>query len=108
VDLKTPDPAWPEMKSAIDEAVRSARKGSPIHSEIAWKIFRDPSVNRNTLDRIAPNNPVILETLTGHALIVNSAALGRAGIREDQPDPMGGRYERSPDGRLTGVIREYA
>ena len=108
LDLKTPDPAWPEMKSAIEDAVRSAREGSPIHSEIAWKIFRDLSVNRDTLDRIAPKNPVVLETFTGHALIVNSAALARAGIREDQPDPMGGRYERSPDGRLTGVIREYA
>ena len=108
LDLKTPDPAWPEMKTAIEEAVRSAPKGSPIHSEIGWKIFRNLSVNRDTLDRIAPNNPVVLETFTGHALIVNSAALARAGIREDQPDPMGGRYERSTDGRLTGVIREYA
>ncbi len=108
LDLKTPDPAWPEMKSAIEEAVRSAPKGSPLHSEIGWKIFRNLSVNRDTLDRIAPKNPVVLETFTGHALIVNSAALTRAGIREDQPDPMGGRYERSPDGRLTGVIREYA
>lgn len=39
---------------------------------------------------------------------MNSAALTQAGIREGQPDPMGGRFERSPDGRLTGVIREYA
>ncbi len=108
LDLKTPDPAWPEMKSAIEDAVRSAPKSSPIHSEIGWKIFRNLSVNRDTLDRIAPKNPVVLETFTGHALIVNSAALARAGIREDQPDPMGGRYERSPDGKLTGVIREYA
>jgi predicted amidohydrolase YtcJ len=39
---------------------------------------------------------------------MNSAALARAGIRENQPNPDGGRYERSADGRLTGVIREYA
>ena len=39
---------------------------------------------------------------------MNSAALAQAGIREDQPDPLGGRFERSPDGKLTGVIREYA
>ena len=108
LDLESPDPSWPEMKSAIASAVRSAPKGSPIHATIAWKSFRDLAVNRDTLDRVAPDNPVVLETLTGHALIVNSAALKRAGIRENQPDPMGGRYERSPDGRLTGVIREYA
>ena len=57
---------------------------------------------------MAPNDPVFLGTLTGHAYILNSAALAKVGIREDQRDPMGGRYERSADGRLTGVVREYA
>ncbi len=108
LELNTPDPAWPEMKAAIAAAVLKAQKGTFIHGEMAWKIFRDPAVNRDTLDQAAPNNPVILETLTNHAWILNSAALARAGIRESQPDPVGGRYERSPDGRLTGVIREYA
>lgn len=108
LELKSPDPAWPEMKAAIVAAVLKAPKGTFIYGEMAWKIFRDPSVDRDTLDHVAPNNPVILETLTNHAWIMNSAALARAGIRENQPDPDGGRYERSPDGRLTGVIREYA
>ena len=39
---------------------------------------------------------------------MNSAALAQAGIREGQPDPMGGRFERSSEGRFTGVICEYA
>ena len=108
LELKSPDPAWPEMKAAIAAAVLKAPKGTFIYGEMAWKIFRDPAVNRDTLDQLAPNNPVILETLTNHAWIMNSAALTRAGIRENQPDPVGGRYEKSPDGRLTGVIREYA
>ena len=108
LELTSPDPAWPEMKAALAAAVLKAPKGTFIFGEMAWKIFRDPSVNRDTLDQIAPNNPVILETLTNHAWIMNSAALARTGIREDQPDPDGGRYERSPGGRLSGVIREYA
>lgn len=108
LELKSPDPAWPEMKAAIAAAALKTPKGTFIYGEMAWKIFRDLAVNRDTLDQVAPNNPVILETLTNHAWIMNSAALARAGIREDQPDPDGGRYERSPGGRLTGVIREYA
>jgi hypothetical protein len=108
LELKSPDPAWPEMKAAIAAAVSKAPKGTFIYGEIAWKIFRNLAVNRDTLDQIAPNNPVMLATLTNHALILNSSAMARAGIREEQPDPAGGRYERSPDGRLTGVIREYA
>ena len=39
---------------------------------------------------------------------MNSAALAAAAIRDDQRDPVGGRYERSADGKLTGAVREYA
>jgi predicted amidohydrolase YtcJ len=108
LELKSPDPVWPEMKDTIAAAVLKAPKGTFIYGQIALKIFRDLAVNRDTLDQVAPNNPVILYTFTSHAWIVNSAALARIGIPENQPDPLGGRYERSPDGRLTGVIREYA
>ncbi len=108
LELKSPDPEWPEMKAAIAAAVLKAPKGTLIQGEIAGKIFHDLSVNRDTLDQVAPNNAVILETFTGHAWIANSAALTQFGIREDQPDPLGGRFEHSADGRLTGVIREYA
>ncbi|MGA8670115.1 MAG: amidohydrolase family protein [Terracidiphilus sp.] len=108
LELASPDPAWPEMKAAIAAAVLKAPKGAFINGAMAWKIFRDLAVDRDTLDQVAPNNPVILQTLTNHAWIMNSAALAQAGIREDQPDPLGGRFERSPGGRLTGVLREYA
>jgi predicted amidohydrolase YtcJ len=106
LELTSPDPDWPEVKAAIAAAVLKVPKGTLIQGEIALKIFRDLAVNRDTLDQVAPNNPVVLETL--HAWIVNSAALKRFGIQEGQPDPLGGRFERSLDGRLTGVIREYA
>jgi predicted amidohydrolase YtcJ len=108
LELKSPDPDWPEMKTAIAAAVLKAPKGTFIYGDMGQKIFRDLAVNRDTLDQAAPNNPVILETFTSHAWIVNSTALAQFGIREDQPDPLGGRFERSPDGRLSGVIREYA
>ena len=108
LELANPDPTWAEMKPAIAAAVLKAPKGTFINGTIGWNIFRDLTVNRNALDQLAPNNPVILQTFTNHAWIVNSAALAKAGIRVDQPDPLGGRFERSPDGKLTGVIREYA
>jgi predicted amidohydrolase YtcJ len=108
LQFKDPDPDWPEIKAAIAATLVKAPKGTLIQGEIAWKVFHDLAVNRDTLDQVAPNNPVILETFPGHAWIVNSSAMAQFGIREEQPNPVGGRYERSPDGRLTGVIREYA
>jgi len=95
------------MKAAITAAALKEPKGTFINGTIAWKIFRDLAVDRNALDQLAPDNPVILQTMTNHAWIMNSAALARAGIREDQSDPLGGRFERSSDGKLTGVISEY-
>ncbi|MFZ1998925.1 MAG: amidohydrolase [Candidatus Sulfotelmatobacter sp.] len=108
LEFTSPDPVWPEVKSAIAAAVTKASKGTIIYGDIGGGIFHDIEVNRDSLDTVAPDLPVILETFTGHAWILNSAALAKAGIREDQPDLVGGRYERSPDGRLTGVLREYA
>jgi predicted amidohydrolase YtcJ len=104
--LGTEDPAWAQLKQAI--AAAKAPKGTFIYADIGFKVFHDTSVDREALDHAAPDNPVILTTLTGHAAVMNSIALARVGIGEDQQDPMGGRFERAADGKLTGVVREYA
>ena len=51
---------------------------------------------------------MLIITLTGHAAFLNSAALTYFNIAENQPDPLGGKFERGSDGKLTGVVREYA
>ena len=104
LELPGLDPSWSELKAAIAKAP----KGTPIFADVGFNVFFDTTVNRDSLDQIAPGQPVMLSTLTGHAAILNSAALTVLGIRENQPDPLGGRFERSREGRLTGVLREYA
>ena len=104
LQLPGPDPSWSELKAAIVKAP----KGVGLMADIGLNVFYDTEVNRDSLDQIAPDQPVMLSTLTSHAAILNSAALRVLGVREDQPDPLGGRYERSQEGRLTGVLREYA
>jgi hypothetical protein len=108
LDLGTEDSAWADLKPAIAAAAAKAPKGTFIFADIGFKVFHDVSVARDALDRVAPDHSVILTTLTGHAALLNSAALAKAGIGEDQKDPVGGRYERAADGKLTGVLREYA
>jgi predicted amidohydrolase YtcJ len=110
VDLQFTDrnPKRPEVMQAIGTAVLKYPAGTFLSGTISTAIFRDSTVNRASLDLAAPNHPVILTTITGHAAILNSAALSRLGIGENEPDPLGGRYERSVDGRLSGVLREYA
>jgi predicted amidohydrolase YtcJ len=110
VDLKLSglNPSWDEVKSAIIAALPKAPNGAFISAEIGPAIFFNLDVNRESLDKISPDHPVMLTTLTGHAEILNSAALTKLGLRDGQPDPMGGRYEKDANGKLTGVLREYA
>ena len=108
VDLQTPDPMWAQVKDGIAAAIAKNPPGSLISVTIGFKVFADTSINRDTLDQIAPHNPVSLGTFTGHAIILNTAGLRFYNISEDQPDPMGGRFERDAKGRLTGTVREYA
>ena len=107
--LDTIDPTWGQLRDAIAAAAATTPKGTFILGDIGPIIFHDTAVARNALDQLAPEHPVILTTLTGHAAILNTATLAQVGIRDnDQPDPLGGRYERSADRNLTGVLREYA
>ena len=108
VDLPPPDPSWAQVKDGIAAAIAKNPPNSLISASIGFKVFGDPSINRETLDQIAPHNPLSLGTFTGHALILNTAGLRFYNVAENQPDPMGGRFERDATGRLTGTLREYA
>lgn len=110
VNLKLPssNPARADVIAAIAATVAKLPPGAMVAADIGPVVYFDPDMTRSALDRVAPDNPIILTTLTGHAAFVNSALLKKLGIREDQPDPLGGKYERGPGGQLNGVIREYA
>jgi predicted amidohydrolase YtcJ len=108
IDMRSPDPKWNDVKEAISDAAKTSPSGSLIIAVIGPAIFHDRSIAREALDEIGSDHPLILVTITGHATILNSAALRSAGILENQQDLVGGRYERSADGKLTGVLREYA
>jgi predicted amidohydrolase YtcJ len=108
LQFEGPNPVWGQVKQAIVSAVAKAPKGTIVLGQIGPAIFFDEMVNRDLLDQVAPEHPVILTTFTGHASILNGAALAKFGYTEHEKDPLGGRIERFADGRLTGVIREYA
>ncbi|HET7452282.1 MAG TPA: amidohydrolase [Thermoanaerobaculia bacterium] len=108
LEFRSRDPKWAEVKEALTaSAVTRAPKGAFVLAYLGPSVWKDLEVTRDALDRLVPDHPVML-FITEHASILNSAALDRLGIREHQANPLGGRYERSADGRLTGVLREYA
>jgi predicted amidohydrolase YtcJ len=56
------------------------------------------------LDRIAPNHPVVLQAVYNHSYL-NTSALIAAKIDANTPDPQGGRIEKDPGGKPTGIMR---
>ena len=64
--------------------------------------------DRRDLDAAGGGRPVYLSRTCGHIAVASSAALARAGVSRDMPDPPGGVVDRDPAGEPTGVLRETA
>jgi predicted amidohydrolase YtcJ len=60
------------------------------------------------LSGVAPDNPVYLTRVDGHAALVNRRAMELAGLTASTPDPPGGRIIRGAGGEPTGVLIDRA
>ncbi len=58
------------------------------------------------LDRVSESVPIYLSHVSGHMGVSNSAMFRLAKITPDTPDPKGGRFGRTEDGRLSGYVEE--
>ncbi|WFB49777.1 amidohydrolase [Vibrio coralliilyticus] len=69
--------------------------------------------NRRTplevIDSVFPNQPVIIMEQTSHSMWVNSAALEKAGINKNSPEPQGGKILKDEyTGELNGILLDNA
>jgi hypothetical protein len=98
------------LLSRVREAADSRPRGQWIMgqgwNETDWTERCMPT--RATLDRAAPEHPVLLWRCDLHLAAANSAALQLAGIDADTPDPPDGKIERDAMGEPTGILRELA
>ena len=58
------------------------------------------------LDAVSGGHPVLLENVTHHYAMVNSAALALAHVDATTKDPAGGKIEHDAEGKPTGMLRE--
>lgn len=100
-----------EILRLLQERVRETPKGKWIIGR-GWdqdrlKEKRYPT--RWDLDKVSPDNPVILRRVCGHILVANSKALETAGISKDTATSLDEQIDRDPKtGELTGVLKEAA
>ncbi|HUL15905.1 MAG TPA: amidohydrolase [Terriglobales bacterium] len=99
-----------ELQKRLAEAVAQHKEGEWITGSgwdhTFWPDKKFP--NRQELDAVAPNNPVLLTHISGHVAVVNSLALKLAGITKATPNPPGGEIERDANGELDGMLKEGA
>jgi hypothetical protein len=95
--------------SAVAACAKSAAAGAWVTGG-QWEAiaFGNTPPNRQMLDKVAPNNPVMLYDISGHSAWVNTRALKLAGIARGTPNPPSGLIEHDGNGEPTGVLRENA
>ncbi len=105
---------WPTLPGGPE--VRAAMRALSGHSvalppddwllarydHAGWRERRHPV--RGEVDRAVPDRPVVLNHVSGHAVVANSLALAIAGITADAPDRPDAVIERDLHGEPTGVI----
>ena len=65
--------------------------------------------SKELIDKVSPDNPVILNRADGHSVLVNTYVLEKSGITKNTPDPYGGEIQKDPvTGEPTGILKENA
>jgi predicted amidohydrolase YtcJ len=109
LEFRSMEPTWAEVSDALRAAVKKTPAGHWIIGQVGGTAYGDRKLNRASLDRIARDHPVVIETFYGHGTVVNTAAMKLLGIAERPADPLAGSYERDPaSGRFNGRANEYA
>lgn len=95
----------------VKERVDAAALGEWVTGRGWIETFWRPSVfpTRADLDKISPNNPVLLTRADGHASVANSRALTIAGIDRNTANPFGGELLRDKQtGEAAGMLIDKA
>ncbi|MDQ1472365.1 MAG: hypothetical protein QOJ99_3845 [Bryobacterales bacterium] len=99
-----------EIADRVRTAAKTARPGEWILGR-AWDQNLWPSrqfPTSESLSAAAPDNPVALTRVDGHAIWVNRKAMEMADLNAATQDPAGGKILRDPSGKPTGVLIDRA
>ena len=100
---------------SVDEIVAAVKKFADEHPDEEWIVGAsyDGSLapaglfDARWLDAAVPDRPVVLRAWDYHTVWCNTAALERAGITADTPDPVLGEIPHRADGSVLGTLREW-
>jgi predicted amidohydrolase YtcJ len=107
---------WDEIVAQVARAAKQAKPSEWIIGrgwhQSKWDRAPEPNVEgfplHASLDKVSPDNPVLLTHASGHAAFVNARAMQEAGITRDTKNPSGGEILKDKQGNPTGLLRERA
>jgi len=89
-------------RSKPGEAIRGGHWVHEMFTDKKW-----PS--KELIDKVSPDNPVLLNRADGHSVLVNSYVLKESGITRNTPVPFGGEIQKDPvTGEPTGILKDAA
>jgi predicted amidohydrolase YtcJ len=96
-----------KLKARVDQAKPGQWVTGRGWIETHWQPAVFPT--RWDLDKVSPNNPVILGRADGHGAVANSAAFKIAGIDKNTPNPFGGEISKDKQsGEPNGMLLDAA
>jgi len=100
-----------ELLAKLKARVDQAKPGEWVTGRGWIETHWTPPVfpTRWDLDKVSPNNPVILGRADGHGAVANSAAFTLAGIDKSTPNPFGGEISKDKkSGEPNGMLLDAA
>ena len=99
-----------DIKEAISKRAAITPKGNWVEGfkYDDTKTSEGRKITLIDLDEAAPEHPVRITHRGGHTNYCNSLAFKMAMVDESTPNPKGGEFEKTPDGKLTGCVKEAA
>ncbi|GAA1638423.1 MULTISPECIES: amidohydrolase [Brevibacterium] len=110
VDVTAMPGGLPDVYAALEQAAATTPEGEWIEATgFAHRDYDGQYPELARLDAITGSRPLFMRQTSGHAAIVNTEAMRRAGILDRGfTDPVGGKVVRDPAGHPTGLVEETA
>ncbi len=114
------DPDFIELRYTTNPSTITAKVKAQVAKSVPGELIRGGHwehemfitrewPTKELIDKVSPDNPVVLARADGHSRLVNSYVLKKSGITKNTPDPFGGEIQRDPvTGEPTGILKETA
>jgi predicted amidohydrolase YtcJ len=114
------NPDFIELRYTTDPSVITEKVREQVKKSVPGQVIRGGHwehemfnnrkwPTKELIDKVSPDNPVILSRADGHSVLVNSYVLEKSGITRNTISPFGGEIQKDPvTGEPTGILKENA